>query len=287
MTNVPRKFFVTYGDKRFRKAKKLIIKEAKKLNIFDEVISFSEKDLPPYITASPLFAFERGGGYWIWKPYIVHHVLSKKMKEGDILVYVDSGCQVNPSEQWDYYFNLMKDHNGIFFSYHEQKGYRWKEFGFPESLKIGSWTKQIAINAFAPFSEGGALFEKNEMLSGFLFVKKDKKQQFTEEWLKTMLIYPELVIDDLYIEKLKHTYPDYQEHRHDQTLLTLLVYLLKDSNNLLVLEEQIERLEEGAVLARRRKDRFLKSKFRVSLSENPVILKIYFFIKKKCQKWEK
>jgi len=276
--NGQKKIFVTYGDKKFRRASKLIVKEAKKLNIFDEIYCFSEKDLPPYIVASPLFAFEKGGGYWLWKPYIINYVLTKKLNEGDILVYVDSGCQLNPSDQWNDYFNVMDKCNGLFFRFDENKKYPWKKYGFPESLKIGTWTKQITINAFYPFSENGSLFEKIKIMGGIVFVKKDRKQTIIEEWLKTMLIYPELIIDDLYIEKLDHLYPDYKFHRHDQTILTLLVNLLKESNNLFVMNEQSEQVEEGAIIARRRRDYDLRSNMRVFLSEIPILAKIYRLI---------
>jgi hypothetical protein len=37
---------------------------------------------------------KRGYGYWLWKPYLIKSELDK-MKENDILIYCDSGCQVN------------------------------------------------------------------------------------------------------------------------------------------------------------------------------------------------
>ena len=35
----------------------------------------------------------RGGGYWVWKPWIIVDTL-RQMKENDVLVYVDSGQTV-------------------------------------------------------------------------------------------------------------------------------------------------------------------------------------------------
>ena len=37
---------------------------------------------------------KRGYGYWLWKSYIVKKQL-ELMKEGDILLYADSGCVMN------------------------------------------------------------------------------------------------------------------------------------------------------------------------------------------------
>ena len=37
----------------------------------------------------------RGHGYWLWKVHLIYETLTKKMNENDILVYVDSGCDIN------------------------------------------------------------------------------------------------------------------------------------------------------------------------------------------------
>ena len=39
---------------------------------------------------------KRGGGYWIWKLDIIKQAFSK-IKENDIIVYLDSGCTLNKS----------------------------------------------------------------------------------------------------------------------------------------------------------------------------------------------
>lgn len=63
--------------------------EAESLKIFDKIILFTDKDLPESITNHPLYNMERGGGYWLWKPYIILEILSR-IEENDILVYVDA-----------------------------------------------------------------------------------------------------------------------------------------------------------------------------------------------------
>jgi hypothetical protein len=37
---------------------------------------------------------QRGGGYWIWKPYIIKKHLDK-INDNDILIYMDAGCSIN------------------------------------------------------------------------------------------------------------------------------------------------------------------------------------------------
>ena len=37
---------------------------------------------------------KRGYGYWLWKSYIIKKTMDM-MKDGDILLYLDSGCEIN------------------------------------------------------------------------------------------------------------------------------------------------------------------------------------------------
>jgi hypothetical protein len=40
----------------------------------------------------------RGGGYWLWKPYIIVHML-EQLEEGDYLMYTDAGTELVSSPQ--------------------------------------------------------------------------------------------------------------------------------------------------------------------------------------------
>lgn len=57
-----RTFFVTYGNSVYRQSLKRICEEAKESGEFDEVLAFTDTDLPDYITLNELFAYSRGGG---------------------------------------------------------------------------------------------------------------------------------------------------------------------------------------------------------------------------------
>ena len=46
----------------------------------------------------------RGGGYWIWKPYIISKML-EQINENDILVYIDAGCHINITKESKQRFN--------------------------------------------------------------------------------------------------------------------------------------------------------------------------------------
>ena len=41
---------------------------------------------------------KRGYGYWLWKSYLINKTMNK-LKDGDILLYCDSGCEILKSEK--------------------------------------------------------------------------------------------------------------------------------------------------------------------------------------------
>lgn len=48
---------------------------AEKTGLFDRIILYTDKDLPQEITNHELMSYKRGGGYWLWKPYIILNAL--------------------------------------------------------------------------------------------------------------------------------------------------------------------------------------------------------------------
>ena len=91
-------YFISYGDKHYSIQKKRIGYQAKKFKIFNNVILYSQNSLDNRFLNkfSNLFDDNIGGGYWVWKSYIVLKTFNL-MKEGDILLYVDSGSTLNVS----------------------------------------------------------------------------------------------------------------------------------------------------------------------------------------------
>ena len=82
-------FCITYGTDPYKKAMKLNVKTAKKCGA-DEAKAFTINDIDSnYIKLNERFFKEkRGGGYWLWKPYIIDKCLTE-MNNGDWLFYVE------------------------------------------------------------------------------------------------------------------------------------------------------------------------------------------------------
>jgi len=56
---------------------------------------------------------ERGAGWWIWKPYIIYEKL-KSMRDNDILVYFDAGCElcntIEAKQRFNKYIEMVNNH---------------------------------------------------------------------------------------------------------------------------------------------------------------------------------
>ena len=83
-----KKYFISYGNELYHNSLIRLKEEAESLNIFDKVIIYTEEDLPEEIKNHELSKYNRGGGYWLWKPYFVWLTLSK-VQPGDIVIYSD------------------------------------------------------------------------------------------------------------------------------------------------------------------------------------------------------
>ena len=246
--------FISYGDERYQESLMRIKRLAKRTGRFDKIIIYTPDDLPEYIRASPLFAFSRGGGYWVWKPYIVIDALSK-CQENDVVCYADSGCTLNKdSEEWDLYMEELKNHNAIFFQYRNDIQYPdWDKIcSKPEnnSTKIKHWMKPVTKKYFIDYFGGDSAFlNYSKIMGGIFFVKKSKPMiTILREWFNLILFKPVLFMDPIGKEVMSLP-DDFNLHRHEQAVLTPLVYFFKEKDHVLVLPETSESDKEHAAIA--------------------------------------
>jgi hypothetical protein len=88
---------LSYGDGAYAARLAAFRREAERFGLFDEMRLCSETDLDAsfweahgeFVRANP-----RGGGYWLWKPFLIAQTL-RQMPAGAVLAYVDLGCIIN------------------------------------------------------------------------------------------------------------------------------------------------------------------------------------------------
>lgn len=228
-----KKIFITYGDQNYQDSLQRIKKEAEALGFFDEICLYTNESLPnPFKKYTELY--RRGGGYWLWKPYIVHEALSRA-DEGDIIVYADAGCTLLKHTDWEYYFQCLKKKEALFFI---TKG------------KNKRWCKKEVFRYFNPHN---SLWRNaNQIQATFFMIKKTKNNEAIKRWYQLAANQPDLFIDVNEKERSLE-YKAFKEHRHDQAVLTGCICMAKNLKQYYLLPERMEkRLQRGqAVLASR------------------------------------
>lgn len=245
-----RKIFITYANEKFALSEKQILKEAEALGIFDQCIGYTPKDLPEYVKSNSLMAFKRGGGYWCWKPYIIWKTLQDNPDA--IILYSDAGCTLQRSSEWDNWFREMENVDTIVFQYRPEVDYGWSKI-FPDKdtrKDVVLWTKKSVVDYYDKELEEEKWHEFPILMSGVVIAKKNSK--VIEDWLRVSLFHPDFFCDDLGIEQMQQS-SSYIAHRHDQTMLSIIVYAaLKNKWNVRIIPETAECRQDAAILATRR-----------------------------------
>ena len=99
--------FLTFGGggQRYRDASMRLGSEAENTQLFDKIYALTDHDLSSKLHLKFYKKFQsfleenkRGYGYWLWKPYLISWAM-QDLKDGDILVYADSGCEFGSLEK--------------------------------------------------------------------------------------------------------------------------------------------------------------------------------------------
>lgn len=246
------KVFITYADRNFRKSSKRIRREARALDVFDKILIYGPNDLPKKIKQSPLMRHQRGGGYWLWKPYIICETMKKYPTA--IVVYADAGCTINKNyEEWDSWFKFMESTDTLLFQYRSNVEYDWFQAFNTNSVKILTWTKHLTVEYFNKLFNSIEWQTENKIWGGLIIAKNNSK--YIHNVLEIMLASPELVCDPEGKEELVQ-HEDFCVHRHDQSIITPLAYWYVRNHPKIVkiIPETAESSYTAAVVASRLKD---------------------------------
>lgn len=183
-----------------------IRKQAEAFPLINDVRTYSEKDLTEdYHELFPDFPvrYPKGYGLWSWKPWLVEREL-RTMVDGDILIYVDAGVEINQKGEarFSQYLDRVARKGFLFFSM---------------SLQNRLWTKPDATLLRHEF------FYRNQICATVFFVRADQVgRRFAKQWLDlcgendgSHLLDPVTSDKDSDLSIA---------HRHDQSALSVVVY---------------------------------------------------------------
>lgn len=197
---------VNFADQKFRRNQKWSSATAKIFGKVDKVIEYSPEDIDSrYIKENKesVKYKAKGFGNYFWKPYVVNEAI-RKIDDGDYLFYSDSGTIFIKSVR-----PLIK---------HMEK-HQKSIMCFRLPLIEKQWTKRDAfllMDCDTPF-----FTDSCQTLATYFIVKKcEESVRFLKEY-KDYATDSRILSDDNNVLEMPN-YKEFLEHRHDQSILSLL-----------------------------------------------------------------
>ena len=210
---MPKKYFLSFGNKNFKNSIERIKNEAIHFGEFDEVICYDDQSLKLFHDfwnkhKEWIEKNQRGYGYWIWKPFLIYEEL-KKMEDNDYLVWVDAGCTLNVQAKkrfFDYIDMADKNTGNICcFNLHVHRERLWTKNDIFEHFNIKDYEFKNTM----------------QIISGIIIIKKTKiSEEIIKLWRDTMDSNYHLIDDST-----SNTKNDLEfiENRHDQSILSVIL----------------------------------------------------------------
>ncbi|MDX1948543.1 MAG: hypothetical protein SFU86_24365 [Pirellulaceae bacterium] len=199
------KLLVNYGNEYFRESQAKNSATGREVGGFDEVASFGPDDIDADFRAKhkQTLSHFRGNGYWLWKPYFIYRTLAD-LASGDFLFYCDSGAYftaaIDPLVEV-----CLRDRQDV--------------IPFDNRLPEKTWTKRDAFVLLD--CDRPEITDTTQRLASFTLIRKSPfSLAFVREWL--IAAEDPRILTDLKNTQGLPNYPQFIDHRHDQSIFSLL-----------------------------------------------------------------
>ena len=245
-------YLCTFGDRRLKVSVDRLVAQAKTFEVFKNIHTYNEKNLGLYYRfkyAHILNSGTRGYGFWMWKPIIILKSL-RKIKENDILVYLDSGCHLNVRAKdkfQEYIHSVVGSVSGLMAINGPSP---WPEY---PDMRERIWTKGDLL-AYFQVLNNREVTETNQFHATAIFIKK------TSETIKMISKWVQVIESDINLindaPSITSNLKGFIEHRHDQSIFSILCKLNGNVVKLPITDtwrKDIKELEEYPIWAIRDK----------------------------------
>lgn len=203
-------YFLVYNDNTHSNDLNNLLNSVEKYGKEFKIIIFNKEEIDDnfYEKNKSILSLNRGGGYWLWKPYIINETL-KKLKDEDILFYLDSKYFFT-EDFTELYNSHLKTNDLLVFKNkpNESTNYMKNLCKMDVVLKYNIYDKLFIENV-------------EEIWAGCIILKKSLKTvNLMKEWLDMCCIYEDITDSP---SKVKND-DCFWDHRHDQALLSILLY---------------------------------------------------------------
>jgi len=229
------KLFLTYGDEKFPKSRARIVEQASALEIFDDCLAETHetiarddewKEALKNEQFSKASKEHKGGGFYMWKPYIIYKHLHT-LTEGDVLIYADAGLTIpapgagpwrkknHVIEKFQEYFYSLKVSREFWYAVPFLGTDRW-----PKEERV--WTKMDTLDYFNCL-DNKTIINSPQLQGGRHIIKKcDRSIEIAKSWWETVKSHPHLC--DNSPSKMENC-KKFIEHRNDQSIFSIIAKL--------------------------------------------------------------
>jgi hypothetical protein len=203
-------YFLVYNDNTHNHYLDKLLKSVEMYGTEFKIIIFNKNDIDHDFCEKnrSILNCNRGGGYWLWKPYIINETL-KKINYNDIIFYIDS----------KYYF--IEKFTTLYVDYMKNNDLLvWKNKPNDRIWYMKNWCKMDVIYKYNMFDK---IFNKNaeDCWAGALVLKKTENTiKYIKEWLDMCCVYEDITDTTSKIKNARI----FNEHRHDQSLLSIVLH---------------------------------------------------------------
>lgn len=197
---------ITFGDESFAESARLNLWTALHIGKVDRVRQYTPQDIDKayYQEHKDILDQPRGAGYWLWKPYVILDAL-ESLQWNEYLMYVDAGV-LYYSSVYPLVDQLQKDGQDIYFSAQFWPNEYWNKRD--TYVLMGCDTEEYYL--------------ANRVAAGYMLIKKTPNAvKFVKQW--------QLYMEDVHLATDqpsvcgKPELPNFKEHRHDESVLSILV----------------------------------------------------------------
>ena len=198
------------GSENYTEAVNRICEQAGEFKVFDKIYKFTHVELAKirkFWKPHKKFveANKRGYGYWLWKPFLISHVLTE-LTDGDILFYADAGCELNirGRQRLLEYIDITRREGFLAFQMDHNLEKKWTRGDLFHFLGCDETVKN-----------------SGQCIATAMFIQKSAKSvNFIEEWYRLMCKNEYQFITDgkSQIENDR----EFVENRHDQSCFSCL-----------------------------------------------------------------
>jgi hypothetical protein len=197
---------VNYADKKFKRAQKLNSKTARQYGA-DKVIEYGPEDIDKdfFEKNKEILSNSRGGGYYLWKPYIYRKAYDE-LSDGDYLIYTDAGSiYVNKIQ---YLIDCM-----------EKENVNIMVFSLQNEMVERKYNKRDAL--ILTGCDSPKYTETPQSIATYMVYKKSED---VKDFLDEVLKYAQdiRIISDNPNVLGQPNYDGFISHRHDQAIISLI-----------------------------------------------------------------